>query len=91
MKQQDGSLITWKSQFSITPVSSLTKVNLKYSQTSIYVFLSLRTFYLRTIFFKRITQYTYSKFDLRTSFYVLKFDIRTLSTLSKVRISNLST
>ncbi len=51
-----------------------------YSQTSIYVLLSLRTFDLCTILF--LTNYSMN---------VLEFDIGTLSTLTKVRISNLST
>jgi hypothetical protein len=40
----------------------------EYSQTSIYVLLSLRTFDLRTVFFLRFTRYTYSN-----SIYVLRF------------------
>ncbi len=37
----------------------------------------LRTFVIRTVFFWRITLYTYIKFDIRTLVYVLDFDIRT--------------
>jgi hypothetical protein len=49
-----------------------------YSQTSIYVVLYIRTFDLRTIFFKTYYSIYALKFDIRTSLNVLKFDIRTI-------------
>ncbi len=49
-----------------------------YSRTLLHVLLHIRTFDLCTNFSERITLYTYSKFDIRTSLDVLEFDIRTI-------------
>jgi hypothetical protein len=51
-----------------TQTITKTKKRIVYSQTSTYVLLYIRTFDLRTIFYKRITLYTYSN-----SIYVLFF------------------